>query len=175
MSSVDFTIDAGARLGLSELTLTDQTVGRIQEVLDRISQQIQDLIFSAWPVDTGRSLRAWQVFVEGLVIFVRNPVEYVSWVNRGTSAELIELRLDELWRNATSEIRAIAAADEVTRGLPQRGAPLGTLIGDVASAALTRAGLTAAGVTTPTVFEELRGAFSISRITQRKRARRRGR
>lgn len=180
MSSVDFTIDAASRLGIPS-TISPSAVEQIAEVLDQISEQIQGVIFSAWPVDTGRSLRAWQVFSEGLVLFVRNPVEYVSWVNKGTSAELIELRLEEFWRTASGEILAIVSADLAAQAAARAGAQAaaGTLGGDVAGAlaarTLIRAGFEAAGVTSPTVFEELRGAFSISRITQREGARRRGR
>jgi len=180
VSSVDFTIDAASRLGIPS-TISASAADRIGEILDQISEQIQGVIFSAWPVDTGRSLRAWQVFVEGLVLFVRNPVEYVSWVNKGTSAELIEMRLEEFWRNVSQEIQSIVSSDLAAqqRSAAQAAAQAGTLLGDVARAQATqvliRAGFEAAGVTSPTVFEELRGAFSISRITQRERTRRRGR
>jgi len=182
VSGVDFSIDAGQRLGFSESGLTADTIAEIGEVLRAIGNDAEGAIFSAWPVDTGRSLRAWRVFVDGVVLIVQNPVEYVSFINGGTytvqgdAAQAVEDALDKSWARLSGEISDILA--EATRQQELFRQPEGTMLGDFARAALQRQLMEAAGVAGlpgGSLFTSLQRAFSIQRIAQRERGRQRSR
>lgn len=180
MSGVDFSIDAGQRLGFSESGLTADTIAEIGEVLRAIGNDVEGHIFGSFPVDTGRSLRAWRVFVDGVVLVVQNPVEYVSFINGGTytvqgdAAQAVEDALDKSWARLSGEISDILA--EATRQQELFRQPEGTLLGDFARAALRRQLMEAAGLSQipgGSLFTSLQQGFSIQRIAQRERGRQR--
>ena len=176
VSAVDFSIDAGQRLGFNEASLTADTIGRIAEVLRTVADGVEEAIFTSWPVDTGRSLRAWRVFVDGTRLVIQNPVEYVSFINKGESADRVEARAERGWQRHQGEISQILA--EATRQQELFRAPAGSLLGDVARAAVQRQLMQAAGISAlpgGSVFTSLRSAFTLQRIAQRERGRQRPR
>lgn len=176
MSAVDFSIDAGQRLGFSEASLTADTIAQIAEVLRVIADGVEELVFTSWPVDTGRSLRAWRIFVDGSRLVVQNPVEYVSFINKGTSAERVQVETERGWQQRQGLIQEIL--DRATQQQELFRAPAGSFLGDAARAAVARQLLQASGISAlpgGSLFTSLRGAFSIQRIAQRERGRQRSR
>ena len=176
MSAVDFSIDAGQRLGFNEASLTADTIARIAEVLRTIADGVEEAIFTSWPVDTGRSLRAWRVFVDGTRLVIQNPVEYVSFINKGDSAERVEAQAERGWQQRQGLISQILA--EATRQQELFRAPAGSLLGDIARAAVQRQLMQAAGISAlpgGSVFTSLKSAFTLQRIAQRERGRQRSR
>jgi len=174
VSGVDFSIDAGQRLGFSESGLTADTIAQIAEVMRDIGDAVEEAIFSAWPVLTGRSLRAWRVFVDGARLVIQNPVEYVSFVNKGDSADRIRVVAERGWQQNAGRIEDILA--EATRQQELFRQPEGTLLGDFARAALRRQLMEAAGLSQipgGSLFTSLQQGFSIQRIAQRERGRQR--
>ena len=180
MSAVDFTIDVGQRLGFVPSTLAPAVRSEIADVMDAYADDVETFVFSEWPVDTGRSLRAWTIYTDGAVLVVRNAVEYVSWVNQGESADRIELEVERGFRRFGGEISQILEAAERERRRREQIArqPRGSLIGDIARAEAARQLLIMAGVADlpgGTLFTSLRSAFSIQRISERERSRQRTR
>ena len=182
VSAVDFSIDAGQRLGFNEASLTADTIGEIAVVLREIGNEIEEFIYGNWPVLTGRSLRAWRVFADGTVLVVQNPVEYVSFINGGTytaegeSAKAVRDAVAAAWSRGQGEISQILA--DATRQQELFRAPEGSLLGDTIRAAAQRQLMQAAGISAlpgGSVFTSLRSAFTLQRIAQRERGRQRPR
>lgn len=174
---VDISIDAGQRLGVSEGDLTGEAAAAVESILRAIGDNVEEVIYSVWPVDTGRSLRAWRVFTEGLFLVIQNPVEYASWVHPagtarrgkeelGASAEAIQIEAELGWQQSLSELRSI-----VRLGKKEAG-------GLLTRAALSSAAARVAGVQQMPggeLFTSLRDVFTLSSIASRERGRPRGR
>ena len=176
VSAVDFSIDAAERLGFNEASLTADTIARIAEVLRLVADAVEEAIFTSWPVDTGRSLRGWRVFVDGTRLVIQNPVEYVSFINKGESAERVEIEAERGWQQRQGSISQIVA--QATRQQELFRAPAGSLLGDIARAAVQQQLAAAAGISQlpgGSVFTSLRSAFTIQQIAQRERGRQRSR
>lgn len=180
MSGVDFSIDAAQRLGFSESGLTADTIAEIGMVLRDVGDEVEAAVFSEWPVDTGRSLRAWRVFVDGVVLVIQNPVEYVSFINGGTytvqgeAAQAVEDTARSAWLQRRDDIAEIVENASRQQQLFREQA--GTMLGDLARAAMQRQIMQSAGVAGlpgGSLFTSLRSAFSIQRIAERERGRRR--
>jgi len=142
MSGVDFSIDAAQRLGFSESGLTADTIAEIGMVLRDVGDEVEAAVFSEWPVDTGRSLRAWRVFVDGVVLVIQNPVEYVSFINGGTytvqgeAAQAVEDAARSAWLQRRDDIAEIVENASRQQQLFREQA--GTMLGDFARAAMQR-------------------------------------
>ncbi len=176
VSAVDFSIDAAERLGFNEASLTADAIAQIAEVLRLIADAVEETIFTSWPVDTGRSLRSWRVFVDGTRLVIQNPVEYVSFINKGEAADRVEIEAERGWQQRQGSISQIVA--QATRQQELFRQPAGTLMGDVARAAVQRQILAAIGISQlpgGSVFTSLRSAFTIQRIAERERGRQRSR
>ena len=180
---VDLSIDAGARLDVSEGSLSVEAIEAIEEVLRIIANAVEETIFSSWPVDTGRSLRAWRVYTDGLLLVIQNPVFYSSWVHPkgtrhngddlGISAEMVQIEAERGWQQNEGELLQIVE-DDVAR----RTEPEGTLIGDAMLAFARRAALDVAGVAAipgGELFTSLQSVFTLQSIAERERGRTRTR
>ena len=179
----DFSIYVQQRLGVVASALTGSTREKIGEVLREIGNAVEEVIFSVWPVDTGRSLSRWRVFSDpdDLTLHIENPVHYASWVHPagtagtvtqdelGDSPKGIRERAEEQWNQKAGKIRALIEAD----GAAQREA--GTLIGSLFGAALQQqiVGAVAPEVPGGLFFQSLRSVYTMSRIAERERGRRR--
>lgn len=173
MSAVNLSIDGERRLGVSAGALSESALEELEEIIDGIADAVEETIFTSWPVDTGRSLRAWRVFVDGLNLIIENPVEYASWVHPkgtkhqgddlGISAEMVETAAEQGWQQKEGRMRRIVEGDVE-----------GSLLGDAVSAAATRAAVRLAGVSElpgGELFTALREQFTLSAITSRESGR----
>jgi len=176
----DLSIYADRLLGVSEGDLQPATVGAIGAELRAIGDAVEEVIFSVWPVDTGRSLRAWRVFVDGLDLVIENPVFYSSWVHPagtagtmthdelGQSAKAVRTERDVLWGQRVGGIRRIIEADGELAG------PVGgSLLGNLTRAAIQKQLRRAATPDLPgsSIFTSLRDVFTLSSIAERERTR----
>ncbi len=175
----NFNIDAAADLGVSVSSISDEAVGLIQQELEGIADAAEEVIFGSWPVDTGRSLAAWRVFVEGLVLHVENPVEYASWVHPagtagttsadelGLAARQIKTEIDIQWAQRSGRIARIIDQDKAQQqtSLNFRN------IASAAAGLAARETLQGEGL----FFDTLRSIYTISRIQERERGRPRSR
>ena len=178
MSAVDFSVDAGQRLGFNPSGLRRDVLAKIEDVLSDFADFVETFIFSDWPVATGTSLRAWTVYTDGAVLVVRNAVEYVSYVHEGDSADRIELEVERGWQRFRSEISQILDDVEREQRRREQFPATSSLLGDAARAAAARQLLVMAGVADlpgGSLFTSLRSAFTIQRISGRERERQRTR
>lgn len=80
MSSVDFSINFGVRVGATRSDF-GPFWGEAQDAMDDARFRWQEDLLEVWPVDTGTSLQAWDNYVDGMVWTLRNAVEYASYVH----------------------------------------------------------------------------------------------
>jgi len=129
-------VDVGQRLGISVGSLSPAARDEIAELLGEIADAVEDLIYGGdWPVDTGRSLRAWSIMVDedDLRLEVQNPVFYASFVHpKGTravsgydelghSGKQIEAVIDQQWAQRLSRIRRAAQGGAAGPGVETLG------------------------------------------------------
>jgi len=173
MTFVNLSIDGERRLGVSADALSDSALGELEEIIEGIADAVEETIFTSWPVDTGRSLRAWRVYVDGLNLIIENPVEYASWVHPkgtkhggddlGISAEMIQTEAERGWQQKEGRMRRIVEGDVDS-----------SLLGDSVSAAATTAAMRLAGVSElpgGELFTALRETFTLSSIASRESGR----
>ena len=156
MSSVDISIDLGARLGASMADF-GMLAGEAREVLEGIENAWQSDMLNTWPVDTGTSQAAWENFFDGLVWVLRNPVEYSSFVqpgggsdggytDLGDSAAYLEAQAETYAAQAITSLRRLLtlALRQRATAAPQMfgrraGPSLTALLGDAVFGATVRA------------------------------------
>lgn len=99
MGSIDISISAEQRIGQ-----IPQAVARIvSEDLRQFRREWREILISVWPVDTGRSLQAWENKVSGTTWILRNPVEYAEFVHPEGSTT-------EVWRYLQAEAERMVAS-----------------------------------------------------------------
>ena len=181
----DFNIYVERLMGVSASSLSSRTRERIGEILREMGNAVEEVIFSVWPVDTGRSLRAWRVFSDpdDLTLHIENPVHYASWVHPagtagttmqdelGESARAIKTEADLQGQQKAGRIRALLDAEGVER--EDQPSLFGNLFGAAVRGAVTRA--VAPDLSGTTFFQSLRSIYTMQRIAERERQRTRER
>ena len=114
--AVDFSIDVAARLGISG-QLGPAAQEQIGMLLRSASRALREYLLASWPVDTGRSLRAWRNFVRGFTWVVQNPVDYAVHINGGEAVAGVRARVAAEFEAVAGQIRQIATEDIALRGV----------------------------------------------------------
>lgn len=114
--AVDYSIDALSRLGVAG-QLGPAAQEQVGVLLRAASRALREYLLSAWPVDTGRSLRAWRNFVRGATWVVQNPVDYVQHIHDGEAAAGVRDRVASEFAAVAGRIRQIADEDIARRGV----------------------------------------------------------
>ncbi len=180
MSSVDISVDFGARLGASMRDF-GRFAGEARDVIEGARFRWQEDLLEVWPVDTGTSLQAWENYTDGLRWVLRNPVEYVSHVftagdsSRTPIADYLEAQAETYALDVAQELRGLlsrALAESRTRQVPLLGRRQPPSVGQVISQAVFAASVQAFQVRG--ARQRLRDRFPnepIGRAATRRRAR----
>jgi hypothetical protein len=112
MSAVDISVDVGQRIG-ARLGDFGRFRGDAEDVMDDALLSFREDLQAVWPVDTGTSLQGWDTFVDGLVLVLRNAVEYASFVHVAGDdtpiVEYLDAQAQTYARQAATELRGLLA------------------------------------------------------------------
>lgn len=109
MAGLDLSVDVGSLLGINVSMLDAPGLEAIQEILQEVIYSWREVLQDVWPRDTGLSFSQWTSRVRGLVLDVRNPVEYAEWVHpagepEGASGDYLRDALSSFLDGARSSI-----------------------------------------------------------------------
>jgi|GEM_PF-6764674 len=127
---IEYSYDFGARLGVSLPELSPLLQSRLQDAINALIDDWREELIEVWPRDTGHSFTMWESFTQGLVVILRNPVEYAGYVHPagGQDGESWDT-LREFWE--ASALRLVAEFQ--TAVSEDRRTHKGTLSADLAA------------------------------------------
>ncbi len=129
MAAVDISIDVGALLGTSLVSLSPEAGEALVDMIEDVRAEWDEALLAYWPVDTGFSLGNWESTVEGLRLILRNAVEYSEFVHPsgesvGEGVEHMTQVRDNLLGAALPAMRVVIEADRAQRVRLAQPAPI---------------------------------------------------